>query len=247
MRDDDVFAWCEGDVYAGNRPHAASRSRSTCPRRWCSSSERRARTTSPRSSKRRCARTARRSRRVRRRAPRPSRTRLPGRADRRGWVRLRRHARRVASGARADHRRASTATARSSTSAAPTDCSWSRCTRWCIERGHRARAVRRRHRAGLVARARLRLPQWADRIWLGDAATWVPPGRPALRLRAHAARRASRPNGGARSVAHVLDHVVAPGGRMLVERLRRVPATRPLRREHPPRPRLRRHRRVAPH
>ncbi len=30
---------------------------------------------------------------------------------------------------------------------------------------------------GLVDLARARLPQWADRIWLGDAATWTPPFR----------------------------------------------------------------------
>jgi hypothetical protein len=30
---------------------------------------------------------------------------------------------------------------------------------------------------GLVDLARVRLPQWADRIWVGDAATWVPPFR----------------------------------------------------------------------
>jgi hypothetical protein len=28
---------------------------------------------------------------------------------------------------------------------------------------------------GLVELARSRLPQWADRIWLGEAATWTPP------------------------------------------------------------------------
>jgi SAM-dependent methyltransferase len=28
---------------------------------------------------------------------------------------------------------------------------------------------------GLVELARARLPQWAERIWLGDAATWEPP------------------------------------------------------------------------
>jgi hypothetical protein len=30
---------------------------------------------------------------------------------------------------------------------------------------------------GLVELARRRLPRWADRIWLGDAATWEPPFR----------------------------------------------------------------------
>lgn len=29
----------------------------------------------------------------------------------------------------------------------------------------------------LVALARMRLPEWADRIWVGDAATWEPPFR----------------------------------------------------------------------
>jgi Methyltransferase domain len=29
----------------------------------------------------------------------------------------------------------------------------------------------------LVELARRRLPQWADRIWVGDARTWTPPGR----------------------------------------------------------------------
>jgi len=30
---------------------------------------------------------------------------------------------------------------------------------------------------GLVDLARARLPQWADRLWVGDAATWTPPFR----------------------------------------------------------------------
>ena len=30
---------------------------------------------------------------------------------------------------------------------------------------------------GLVDLARARLPRWADRIWVGDAATWTPPFR----------------------------------------------------------------------
>jgi hypothetical protein len=30
---------------------------------------------------------------------------------------------------------------------------------------------------GLVERARRRLPQWADRIWLGDVRSWTPPFR----------------------------------------------------------------------
>jgi hypothetical protein len=30
---------------------------------------------------------------------------------------------------------------------------------------------------GLVDLARVRLPHWADRIWVGDAANWMPPFR----------------------------------------------------------------------
>ena len=60
--------------------------------------------------------------------------------------------------------------------------------------------------------ARRRLPQWADRIFVGNALTWKPPQRfefvrtelvyvPAQRQRA--------------LVVHLLDDVVAPGGRLI--------------------------------
>jgi hypothetical protein len=62
-------------------------------------------------------------------------------------------------------------------------------------------------------RARTRLAQWADRIFVGNAVDWLPPHRldhvrtcvdyvPAPRRRA--------------LVAHLLEHVVAPGGRLIL-------------------------------
>jgi hypothetical protein len=67
----------------------------------------------------------------------------------------------------------------------------------------------------LVDEARGRLPRWAERIWVGNGLDWLPPaGRrfdfvhtlldlvPAARL--------------AQMLAHQLEHVVAPGGRLLV-------------------------------
>jgi predicted pyridoxine 5'-phosphate oxidase superfamily flavin-nucleotide-binding protein/SAM-dependent methyltransferase len=65
----------------------------------------------------------------------------------------------------------------------------------------------------LVEAARRRLPQWADRIWVGDALTWEPPRRfdfvrtelvyvPQERRRAY--------------VERLLGRFVAPGGRLLV-------------------------------
>jgi SAM-dependent methyltransferase len=66
----------------------------------------------------------------------------------------------------------------------------------------------------LVALAGRRLPQWADRIYAGNIRTWRPPGdrfdfvliRPEY---APAARRADL-------VAHLREHVLQPGGRLIV-------------------------------
>ena len=65
----------------------------------------------------------------------------------------------------------------------------------------------------LAALARRRLPQWADRIFVGNAATWLPPRRfdfvrtgldyvPPTRRR--------------ELVEHLLANVVAPGGRLII-------------------------------
>jgi hypothetical protein len=47
--------------------------------------------------------------------------------------------------------------------------------RWCGERGIAVEPYGVDIASGLVRRARERLPHWGDRIWIGDAATWVHP------------------------------------------------------------------------
>lgn len=86
---------------------------------------------------------------------------------------------------------------------------------WCAERGVRVEPYGVDLSARLVDEARGRLPRWAERIWVGNGLDWLPPaGRrfdfvhtlldlvPAARL--------------AQMLAHQLEHVVAPGGRLLV-------------------------------
>lgn len=73
--------------------------------------------------------------------------------------------------------------------------------------------------------ARARYPQWADRIWAANAATWIPPRRfdyvrtateyvPADRRRHY--------------LQHLLDHVVAPGGRLVVGKLNELRTDEPM-------------------
>jgi 2-polyprenyl-3-methyl-5-hydroxy-6-metoxy-1,4-benzoquinol methylase len=45
-------------------------------------------------------------------------------------------------------------------------------TRWCAERGLRIEPYGLDLAPGLVALARQRLPQWAGRIWAGNAIDW---------------------------------------------------------------------------
>lgn len=88
-------------------------------------------------------------------------------------------------------------------------------TAWCAERGLRVEPCGLDLSPGLVAEARRRLPQWADRIWVGNALDRVAPGGrrfdfvhtlldlvPAARV--------------PEMLAHQLDRLVAPGGRLLV-------------------------------
>lgn len=76
--------------------------------------------------------------------------------------------------------------------------------------------------AGLVEHARERLPQWRDRIWLGNAVDWVPPdGRKFTFVHAlfdfwPESRRAD-------GVAHILT-LVEPGGRLLMSQYSAGPA-----------------------
>ncbi len=85
---------------------------------------------------------------------------------------------------------------------------------WCAERGIRLEPYGVDLSARLGGEARRRLPQWADRIWVGNALDWAAPdGRrfdfvhtlldlvPATRL--------------GEMLTHQLDHLVAAGGRLL--------------------------------
>jgi hypothetical protein len=64
-----------------------------------------------------------------------------------------------------------------------------------------------------VELARRRLPQWADRIWVGNAASWLPPLRfDAVRIGLEYVPEHRR----AELVAHLLRKVVAAGGRLIV-------------------------------
>jgi SAM-dependent methyltransferase len=85
---------------------------------------------------------------------------------------------------------------------------------WCAERGVRLEPFGVDLSAGLVAEARRRLPAWADRLWVGNALDWTAPGGrrfdvvhtlldlvPAARV--------------TQMVRHQLEHLVAPGGRLL--------------------------------
>jgi SAM-dependent methyltransferase len=86
---------------------------------------------------------------------------------------------------------------------------------WCAERGVRLEPFGVDLSPGLVAEARRRLPQWADRFWVGNALDWTAPGGrrfdfvhtlldlvPATRLE--------------QMLRHQLEHLVAAGGRLLV-------------------------------
>lgn len=89
-------------------------------------------------------------------------------------------------------------------------------TAWCAERGVRIEPYGIDIAGGLVELARRRLPQWAERIWKGNAIDWLPPA--GLRFDyvhvlidcVPAARRADL-------VRHHLASTVRPGsGRLLV-------------------------------
>ena len=61
--------------------------------------------------------------------------------------------------------------------------------------------------------ARTRCPQWADRIWTANALGWRPPRRfDYVRTGLEYAPEPQRPD----LVRHLLEHVVAPGGRLVL-------------------------------
>jgi 2-polyprenyl-3-methyl-5-hydroxy-6-metoxy-1,4-benzoquinol methylase len=86
---------------------------------------------------------------------------------------------------------------------------------WCGERGVVIEPYGVDVAVGLVQRARERLPQWTDRIWVGDAATWTP----ARGMRfdyVHTLLDVVAPSARRDLVAHALRALVRPGGRLLV-------------------------------
>ena len=86
---------------------------------------------------------------------------------------------------------------------------------WCAERGVRVEPYGLDLSARLVEEARQRLPRWADRFWVGNGLDWLPPGGHRFRF-VHTLLDLVPAARLAQMVAHQLDHLVAPGGRLLV-------------------------------
>lgn len=86
---------------------------------------------------------------------------------------------------------------------------------WCGERGVAIEPYGLDIAPGLVRLARSRLPQWSDRIWLGDASNWVHPDGMRFDY-AHALLDAVTAPRRADLVRHLLDRVVRPNGRLFV-------------------------------
>jgi len=101
---------------------------------------------------------------------------------------------------------------------------------WCAERDIAVEPYGLDISAALAARARRRLPQWADRIWTGNAIDWTPPD--GLRFDVvHVLIDCVREPAQRTLLDHLLGATVKPGGRLLisnyvdVEDSRRRPAT----------------------
>jgi 2-polyprenyl-3-methyl-5-hydroxy-6-metoxy-1,4-benzoquinol methylase len=92
---------------------------------------------------------------------------------------------------------------------------------WCAERGHRVEPYGLDISEPLVERARQRLPQWSDRIWVGDALGWVHPDGMRFEV-VHVLLDAVRDERWRDLVDHLLAGVVAPGGRLLVSQYNQV-------------------------
>ena len=84
---------------------------------------------------------------------------------------------------------------------------------WGVEEGKRIEPYGVEISARLADLARTRLPQWADRIWTGNAMTWVPPRRFDL---VRTGLDYVPPRRRADYVDRLLTEVVAPGGRLVV-------------------------------
>jgi 2-polyprenyl-3-methyl-5-hydroxy-6-metoxy-1,4-benzoquinol methylase len=85
---------------------------------------------------------------------------------------------------------------------------------WCAERGVRLEPFGVDLSAGLVAEARRRLPAWADRFWVGNALDWTAPGSRRFDV-VHTLLDLVPAARTGQMVRHQLEHLVAPGGRLL--------------------------------
>ena len=86
---------------------------------------------------------------------------------------------------------------------------------WSAERGHRIEGHGVDISGALIDLAIRRLPRPADTFWVGDAQTWIPPGGRRFDF-VHTLLDLARPTQQTELIRHVLDRVVAPGGRLIV-------------------------------
>lgn len=85
--------------------------------------------------------------------------------------------------------------------------------RWAAEAGHTVEPYGLEISPELAELARRRLPHWADRIFVGNARSWLPPRRfDFVRTGLDYAPPGRAPE----LVEHLLGHVVAPDGRLIV-------------------------------
>jgi 2-polyprenyl-3-methyl-5-hydroxy-6-metoxy-1,4-benzoquinol methylase len=92
---------------------------------------------------------------------------------------------------------------------------------WCAEKGVHVEPYGLDISEPLVELARTRLPQWADRIWVGDAPSWVHPE--AMRFDVvHVLFDVVRDERWPDLIDHLLRNVVTSGGRLLVSQYNQV-------------------------
>lgn len=87
--------------------------------------------------------------------------------------------------------------------------------RWAAARGIRLEPYGIDVAPRLVELARNRLPAWADRIWLADAVLWSHPQAMHFDF-VHVLLDVVRPHRRSELIGHLLDDVVAAGGRLIV-------------------------------
>ncbi len=85
--------------------------------------------------------------------------------------------------------------------------------RWARDRGYQIAPYGLDIAPELAELARTRLPQWRDRIWVGNARTWVPPMRfDYVRTGLEYVPRQHQRD----LIQHLLENVVAPGGCLVI-------------------------------